>query len=158
MTTPLGERLAEMGYRSSHEYLRRWDGVSYVDAAKATGFPAIALINLARRECRSDDDHFWFLRDSLAREVLSICVHGWKAGRNPDSVAAHAVAAWVSLVEPLGDRWGDYAEERSGAIYRSTEIPVGWRPSGADDSVILSFLDASSGARSPALIEHKHKN
>ena len=140
--TPLGDHLLSCGFETSHDYLKANDGKTYIEASEGTGFPAIALINLARNECKTDQDHNWFLRDSLARKILSICAEGWKTGPRGDSVAAHAVAAWVSIVEPLGEVWAEHAERCSRNLFRSERVPVGWRPSGASDPIVADFIGA----------------
>ncbi len=138
MSVPSALRQRE--FKTARAFLDSNPGISYVVAAERLKIAPIALIHQAREESRRDGAEDWFLRDCLVREMLEVCVEGWRTGATGDFDAADALGSWVALVSPLGEPWTARARTAGDALFRSMDVPPGWRPVDVKDAFIDQAL------------------
>jgi hypothetical protein len=86
----------------------------------------------------------WFARDTLARALRELLRRGWRyRGGEMDFATAAALSDWQITMGTWGAGCGDLARQVVDALLQA-EPPIGWRPSGADDPLLLAAFGTAS--------------
>ena len=93
---------------------------------------AIQLETLLRAEARKDGRVHRFARSALVREIHEYFPQGWMRREPADFARASVYAKWCSRI-------GEEHDAATDSVWASLKksAPVGWLPSGPDDSIIL---------------------
>jgi hypothetical protein len=93
---------------------------------------AVQLETLLRSEAQRDGCVHRFARGVLVREVHKYFPQGWMRGEDADFARASVYAKWRSRI-------GEEYDAATDSVWASLKksAPVGWLPSGPDDSIIL---------------------
>ncbi len=82
----------------------------------------------------------WFARDTLARALRERLRRGWRfGGGEMDFPTAMALSDWQTTMGTWGAGCGDWARKVVDALLQA-EPPMGWRPSGADDPLLMAVF------------------
>jgi hypothetical protein len=90
----------------------------------------------------------WFARDTLARALRERRLRrGWRSrgaeGAEMDFPTAMALSDWVTTMGTWGEDCRDLASQVVEALLRA-EAPKRWRPSGADDPLLMTVFSTVS--------------
>ncbi len=132
--------LAAHGYDSVEALLHRHPGVSYITLGEQIGVLPVALIaaHLTRAYRAGASTFREAARDSLARHLNQSLPHGWNGSEARfDNIVPFS--SWATSVETAA---GAGARDRD-AVFEALERHArpGWRPSGADDPVLVAAFN-----------------
>jgi len=86
----------------------------------------------------------WFARDTLARALRELLRRGWRyRGGEMDFPTAAALSDWETTMGTWGAGCGDLARQVVDTLLQA-EPPIGWRPSGADDPLLIAVFGTAS--------------
>ncbi len=86
----------------------------------------------------------WFARDTLARALRERLRRGWRfGGGEMDFPTAMALGDWETTMGTWGTGCRDLARQVVEALLQA-EPPMGWRPSGADDPLLMAVFGTAS--------------
>lgn len=132
--------LGAHGYESVEALLNRHPGASYITLGEQIGILPVAIIaaHLTRAHRAGASAFRDAARDSLARHLNQSLPHGWNGpeGRFDNIVP---FSSWATSVETAA---GAEARDRD-AVFDALErhAPTGWRPTSADDPVLVAAFN-----------------
>jgi hypothetical protein len=136
------ERLRTLGCDSASEYLARNPAKPYIQAAEEMGghIAALQLEWAQFEEASIRNDFRSVAMDSLARDLCRHLPGGWRGQAKGHFDTAHAYGAWASRLKVELPELGSKIE----AVWNALEgaaPPVGWKPSGPSDPIIVLAFD-----------------
>jgi hypothetical protein len=132
-------RLQETGCESVAAFLGQFPAEPYTKTAERLGndVAAFQLEWMQFEERKGENDIRSLAMDSLARDVSAHLPSGWRPSAKEDFETAGVYADWVVRLQQAQPE----AAPKAKAVWAALEAlqpPVGWKPSGPDDPLIVS--------------------
>lgn len=142
----LQELVRARGYGSVSEFVDAHPLLSLVQLANDLGGGDVAAVQLETvlvDEARAADIVERRARDLLTRK-LAMLSGGWPGPpsartREEEARVMDALSGWTP--QTLPEMTADHVVALGTALLRSTTIPVGWRPTGPDDPVVVELFE-----------------
>jgi hypothetical protein len=144
------ERVRWLGFDTVTQYAAARAGSTLVDLASELGSDDVAgiqVMHMLIEEAIRTNTVPRLLRDLLTRELRQALPQGWESPLSEisRSKVARALGRWE--IE-LKDHLDDELTFKAGQDLLAAELPDGWRPSGPDDPIIVTFVDRCLGRAS----------
>lgn len=132
---------------SAQEFLAQRPGWPWAQVLRELDEPVapVQLIAFLQAAAVRDGWVDWFARDTLARALRERLRRGWRfrGGDEMDFPTASALSDWETTMGTWGAGCGDLARRVVDAL-RQAEVPIGWRPSGAGDPLLVAVFGTAS--------------